>query len=86
MAKKKRKRKRTSQKPITPSLTKKRGGRGSHGSLTKAGKVGSFNKIQWRENKKGKKFHGKKHKNPRTRNRRNYRVRIILNKGSIYGY
>jgi len=54
------------------------GGKGTHGSLTKAGKSRGRNPVKnWREgrrSKKGSNFRGKRSKIPRIRNRRRYEI------------
>jgi len=60
------------------------GGRGTHGSTTKAGKMRSQNPMLWnplerRKTKDGLLHkHKKKHRTPRVRHKHNYRVRVII--------
>jgi len=60
------------------------GRKGTHGSLSKAGKQRSLNKPFWKVDEKGHRtHHNKKHKIPRLRNRSNYHRRVEL--VQIYG-
>ena len=71
---------------------KKRGGQGSHGSLTKAGWARHNAPIRWdlRDRKtiysKLPKKNIKKSKCPRTANRRRYEKRFVLNRKSGQNY
>jgi len=56
---------------------KAKSGKGSHGSLTKAGKIRSLTPRHFREegrSKRGIPFYGKKSKSPRCKNRQRYKI------------
>jgi len=67
-----------------PTRGRKSGGRGTHGSTTKAGKMRSQNPMLWnplerRKTKDGLLHkHKKKHRVPRVRNKHNYRVKVTI--------
>lgn len=64
-----------SHNPSVKTTTKRKGGRGTHGSTTKAGKVRQ-------QTPKIPKTVMHKPTNPRTRNRRKYENRVILRRES----
>jgi len=64
--------------------TRRGGGKGSHGSLSKAGKTRDLNKIHATKDEHGRAtHHNKPHKIPRLRNKQNYHRRVKL--VEIYG-
>jgi len=65
-------------------MSSRKGGRGTHGSLSKAGKTRDLNKHDAKKDERGLvTHHNKPHKNPLRRNRRNYHNRVTL--VEIYG-
>jgi len=71
----------------TGQSSRKRAGRGSHGSTTKAGKMRMQQPKHWdlskNLNEKGQaQKHYKKHKSPRMAKRRSYEKRVLLKRKS----
>ncbi len=53
--------------------------KGTHGSLSKAGKMREQSPINWKA-RGHKRYHVKKHKSPKVANRRKHKNRIVLKK------
>jgi len=56
--------------------------KGTHGSVSKAGKTRDMNRPFWKRDEKGHRLHHtKKHKHPRLNNRKKYNRRVIHGQG-----